>query len=113
MNPRITCCRRNLRPRHRRLRSKVQAAASAAVGSWRLLLANATFTERFRISSHPPDRPKLAVARRGPRTRFNLLEPFFRSEMEKSSPLSTNVERGTGGEAERGEGAGGEAGRGG
>src|SRR5882724_7916046 len=58
MNPRITCCRRNLRPRHRRLRNSAQAAASAAVGSWRLLLANATFTERFRISSNPPDRPK-------------------------------------------------------
>src|SRR6266513_5430155 len=97
MKPRITYCRRNLSLRHRRLRRSAQAAASAAVGSWRVAFASATFKDRFRISSSPHSLVKVPVARRDPGTDFDRTGPFF-CAASRASPLSTNVERGTGGE---------------
>src|SRR6266568_5695352 len=108
MNPRTTCCRRNLRPRHRRLRRSAQAAASASVGSWRLPFAIATFKARFVISSHLENPAKVAVAA-VTRVPVSIASAPFPALPHQSSPLSTNVERGIGGEANVERGIGGEA----
>src|SRR6266567_4045283 len=90
MNPRTTCCRRNLRPRHRRLRRSAQAAASASVGSWRLPFAIATFKARFVISSHLENPAKVAVAA-VTRVPVSIASAPFPALPHQSSPLSTNL----------------------
>src|SRR3989442_220544 len=104
MKPRITCCRRNFRPRQRRSRSRAQAAASAVVGLRRMVLAKAIFMERFRTLSRTTECESILGVVAPGRVPVSPARSLF-SSPPFLFPLSTNVERGPGGEAKRGEGA--------